>query len=175
MYNRGVLQKVLDEGGRVYTIGPSGAFLRYQRRPVVFTRRELADRAASAKTLTVREVRSVDLSATIREMHGSGLGLCVIHDYDADDAKFKSITLHARSGVMDSVKYLERCLGRNVAAAEASPAPLELRAALAGLRLLPKPRKRPAKTVSNIVTITCRFWYSLVLYAIVLLLEDDLL
>lgn len=175
MYGQqGVLKKVLDDGGMVYTIGPSDAFLRHHRRPVVFTRRELADRAANSQTLTVRDIRPVDLPKTIREMHGSGLNLCVIHDYDHDDSKFKSVTLHARSGLTDSVHYLGRCLERDASAEDT----LADSARAAGLPLLPKPTRQPlaaaaAESVSNIVTLTFRFWYSLVLYAIVLLLDDD--
>ena len=168
MYGRqGVLKKVLDGGGMVYTIGPSDAFLRYHRRPVVFTRRELADRAAGS--LTAREIRPVDLTATIRGLHGSGMDLCVIHDYDAKDSKFKSVTLHARSGITDSVHFLERCMERDTYAETSA-----VRAA----GLLSKPARRPlavsaAQSVSNVVTITFRFWHSLVLYAIFLLLNDD--
>lgn len=188
----------MDDGGKVYTIGPSDAFLKHERRPVVFTRRELADRFASSRTipLTVHEIRALDLSATIRKLHGSGLDLCMVHDYDPDDSKFRSVTLHARSGIMDSVHFLERCMERDASAADTiadlSAASTELRAELAGLRLLPKPRRKPAvarcaansakstaqsmsTSMSNIVSVSFRFWYSLVLYAIVYLLEDDLM
>ena len=178
MYGRqGVLKKVLDGGGMVYTIGPSDAFLRHRRHPVVFTRRELADRAASSQTLTGREIRPVDLTATIRGLHGSGLDLCVIHDYDFDESKFKSITLHARSGITDSVCFLERCMERDASAADTYADS----ARAAGLPvLLPKPPRRPfaaaaAASVSNAVTMSFRFWHSLILYAIFLLLDDDLM
>jgi hypothetical protein len=166
MYGRqGVLKTVLDGGGTVYTIGPSDAFLRHHRHPVVFTRRELADRAA---TLTASEIRSVDLTTTIHGLHGSGLDLCVIHDYDAVDSKFKSVMLHARSGITDSVCFLERCMGRDASAA----------GTYVDDPLLSKPARLPlavsaAQSVSNVVTITFRFWHSLVLYAIFLLLDDD--
>lgn len=171
MYGRqGVLKTVLDGGGTVYTIGPSDAFLRHHRHPVVFTRRELADRAAGFQPLTASEIRSVDLTTTIHGLHGSGLNLCVIHDYDAVDSKFKSVMLHARSGITDSVCFLERCMGRDACAAGTS--------AGRAVGLLSKPARRPlavsaAQSVSNVVTITFRFWHSLVLYAIFLLLNDD--
>lgn len=106
---RDVLKRVLENGQPVYTVGPTGLYLKVRRRPAVFTDRELAVRALEQNGYG--EVRALDLRQTVLQLYGSGLDLCVIHGYDQSTEQFRSVTMRPKQSALEFVKYLERCYG----------------------------------------------------------------
>ncbi len=106
---RDVLKRVLENGLPVYTVAPSGFFMKVRRRPTVFTDRELAVRAREQDSLMELEIRELNLRQTMNQLSGSGMQLCVIHGFDAPTRQFRSVTLQPKQGPLEFSKYLERC------------------------------------------------------------------
>ena len=146
----GAVRLALETGQPVYTVGAAAdSFIRVQRHPTVFVRRDLAERmmasSASSAGLCVREV---DLAGTMDRLHGSSMRMRVIHDYDEGRKSYKSVTPRSRDGLTDSVGYLERCAAASDARCAAS----------AAVHACPVATSRP--------------WFSLMLWLVCMILQD---